>query len=275
MGREIREELAESGDGGWAVQAAAEKLARAGGSGRQADDSSKKPGPVKLGAGLLAVPGVLAGRIRRGEYVDFAELPPALPDGSTAGVQSSEQLLIVQAADYRRTRRRVPDVTVWIRCFILFAGTVATEEPERLMDLLGYMDAIVRAAQKFAWPACEEYDRRFLQMVAGDDSRPWARLDAGLYTECFTAQALTGPTARDTGRGGQAGQAAGPRKRPREPAGAELAEHDRAEAGAPVCGKYNRYRGDCKFGVRCRFQHVCSKCKGQHPVSQCEAGQRD
>ena len=61
---------------------------------------------------------------------------------------------------------------------------------------------------------CEEYDRRFRQMVAGDDSRPWARLDAGLYTECFTEQALTGPAARDTGRGRQAGQAAGPRKRP-------------------------------------------------------------
>ena len=225
MGREIWEEPAESGNGGWALQAAAEKLARAGGADRQADDSSKKPGPIKLRAGLLAVPGVLAGMIRRGEYVDFAELPPTLPDGSTAGVQSSEQLLIVQAADYRRTRRRVPDVTVWIRCFILFAGTVATEEPERLMDLLGYMDAIVRAAQKFAWPACEEYDRQFRQMVAGDDSRPWVRLDAGLYTECFTAQALTGPAARDTGR--QAGQAAGPRKRPREPAGAELVEHDR------------------------------------------------
>ena len=35
MGREIREEPVESGDGGWAVQAAAKKLARAGG-GRQA-----------------------------------------------------------------------------------------------------------------------------------------------------------------------------------------------------------------------------------------------
>ena len=128
--------------------------------------------------------------------------------------------------------------------FILFAVTVATEKPERLMDLLGYMDAIMRAAQKFAWPACEEYDRRFHQMEAGDDSRPWARLDAGLYTEYFMAQALTGPAARDTGRGGQAGQAAGPRKRPREPIGAELAEQDRVEAGAPVCGKYNRYRGE-------------------------------
>ena len=92
-------------------------MARAGGqAGRQAHDSSKKPGPVKLGAGLLAVPGVLAGRIRRVEYVDFAELLPVVPDVPTAGVESSEQLLIVQAADYRRTRRRVPDVTIWIRC---------------------------------------------------------------------------------------------------------------------------------------------------------------
>ena len=274
VGRGIREEPAEEGEGSWAIQTAAEELAQAGGTGRLSGENSKKAGPVKLGAGLSAVPGVLAGRIRRGEYVDFTEFPPALPDGSAAGVQSSEQLLIVQAADYRRTRRRVPDVAVWTRCFILFIGTVTAEEPERLMGLLGYMDAIVRAAQKFAWPACEEYDRRFCQMVVGDERRPWARLDAGLYTECFTAQALPTPAARDSARGGLAGHMAGLRKRPRETVGAKLGEQDRAEAGAPVCGKYNRYRGDCKFGVRCRFQHICSRCKGQHPVSQCEAGQR-
>ena len=123
---------------------------------------------------------------------------------------------------------------------------VTAEEPERLMDLLGYMDAIVRAAQKCAWPACKEYDRRFRQMVAGDERRPWARLDAGLYTECFTAQALLTPAASDSARSRLAGHMAGPRKRPRETVGAELGEQDRAEAGAPVCGKYNRYRGDCK-----------------------------
>ncbi len=74
------------------------------------------------------------------------------------GGQPSEQLLIVQAADYRKARRRVPDVITWTRCFILYIGTVATKDPNRLVDFLGYMDAIVRAAQKFAWPACEEYD---------------------------------------------------------------------------------------------------------------------
>ena len=146
VGRGIREEPAEEGEGSWAIQTAAEELAQAGGAGRQSGENSNMAGSVKLGAGLSAVPGVLAGRIRRGEYVDFTEFPPALPDGSAAGVQSSEQLLIVQAADYRRTRRRVLDVAIWTRCFILFIGMVTAEEPERLMDPLGYMDAIVTAA---------------------------------------------------------------------------------------------------------------------------------
>ena len=76
-------------------------------------------------------------------------------------------------------------------------------------------------------------------MVAGDERRPWARLDAGLYMECFTAQALPTPAARDSARGRLAGHMAGPRKRPRETVRAELREQDHAEAGAPVCGKYN------------------------------------
>ncbi len=224
----------------------------------------RKAGPVKLGAGLSAIPAVLARKIRRGEYIDFAELPPALPEGTSVSTMSSEQLLIVQAADYRRTRRRIPDVMTWTRCFVLYIGAVATTDSEKLVDFLGYMDAIVRAAQKFAWPACEEYDRRFRQMVAGDEHRKWATLDAGLYTECFTAQALPVAAAKEPAKGSQAGS----RKRPREHA--EL-EQERADAGTPVCGKYNRYRGDCKFGARCRYLHVCNRCRGAHPVSQCQA----
>ena len=90
-------------------------------------------------------------------------------------------------------------------------------------------------------------------MVAGDERRPWARLDAGQYTECFTAQALPTPAARDSAGGGLAGHMAGPRKRPRETVGAELGEQDRAEAGAPVCVKYNRYRGDSKLACAAGF----------------------
>ena len=92
---------------------------------------------MKLEAGLIAPPGLLAGKIRRGEYVDFAEFPPATPDGTPSGTYSTEQLLIVQAADLRWSRRKVSDVVVWTRCYILYMGAVAEEEPGRLLDLLG------------------------------------------------------------------------------------------------------------------------------------------
>ena len=111
--------------------------------------------------------------------------------------------------------------------------------------------------------------------MAGDEARPWATMDPGLFAECFTSQARTGPMAKDPGRSNQLGSLAGSRKRQRETAGPTPAEQDRAEAGAPVCQIYNRYQGDCKFGVRCRFQHVCSSCRGQHPVSKCDAGAKD
>ena len=207
----IREEPGEDGEEILAVQSAAEALAVIGS--RPQKGNTVAAGPVKLGAGLTALPGLLAGKIRRGEYVDFAEFPPATPDGTPSGSHSTEQLLIVQAADLRWSRRKVSDVGVWTRCYILYMGAVAKEEPGRLLDLLGYMDAIIRASQKFAWPACEEYDRCFHQMVAGDESRQWAMLDAGLYTECFTAQTLGG--ARDPFRGTQSGYGMTPRKRPR------------------------------------------------------------
>ena len=276
MGQNIREEIEEGGKETGAVQEAADRLARAGGWSRYAEGSPKKAGPMKLGAGLSAVPAGIVKKIRRGEYVDFAELPPAMPEEeATACGQSGDRVLIVQAADLRRTRRKIPDVMVWARCFILYVGVVAADEPGRITDLLDYMDGIVRSARKFHWPTCEEYDRRFRQVVAGDEARPWATMDPGLFAECFTSQARTGPMARDPGRGNQLGSLAGSRKRQRETAGPTPAEQDRAEVGAPVCQIYNRYQGDCKFGVRCRFQHVCSSCRGQHPVSKCDAGAKD
>ena len=109
----MREDPAGDDTGSSALQEAADRLARAGGSEGKSERMPKKAGPVKLGAGLSAVPAILARKIRRGEYVDFAELPPALPEGSSLSTMSSDQLLIVQAADYRRTRRRVPDLTTW------------------------------------------------------------------------------------------------------------------------------------------------------------------
>ena len=79
------------------------------------------------------------------------------------------QVLIVQAADLKRSKHRIPDIAVWTRCFILYIRVLTMDRPEQLTDLLGYMDAIIRASQKFSWPACVEYDVKFWQKAAGDE----------------------------------------------------------------------------------------------------------
>ena len=56
------------------------------------------------------------------------------------------------------------------------------------------------SARKFHWPACEEYDRRFRQVAAGDEARPWATMEPGLFAD-------------PAGRGNQLGSLAGSRKR--------------------------------------------------------------
>ena len=36
------------------------------------------------------------------------------------------------------------------------------------------------------------------------------------------------------------------------------------------CINYNRFNGDCKFATARRFPHICSACKGPHPVLKCD-----
>ena len=229
-----------------------------------------RAGPVQMGAGMLAMPSRLVEKIVRDDYVDFAEFPPAAPEGVYPVAHMSDQVLIVQAADLRKSRRKISDIMVWARYFLLFIKVVEGYRPKRVPDLLGYMDIILRTSQRFPGLTWEDYDARFRQAVAGDSERQWATLDAGLYTECVTTQ---------TGRWGAEApreetrdwEHSRKRMRPRQEQPVDT-ERSMMEPSKVVCGKFNRYRGDCRFSSRCKFAHICSKCRGPHPVTACEQG---
>ena len=108
-----------------------------------------RAGPVQMGAGMLAMPSRLVEKIMRDEYVDLAEFPPAAPEGVSPVAHMSDQVLIVQAADLKKSRHNISDITVWARCFLLFIKVVEVYRPKRVPDLLGYMDIILRTSQRF------------------------------------------------------------------------------------------------------------------------------
>ncbi len=150
---------------------------------------------------------------------------------------------------------------------------VARHTPERVPELMSYLAIITKASQKYKWPSWVIYDQNFRMDAAGNP----AQLDPSIYAQCFTGQVLSTenwcsrcksldhPTLRCPLR---------PAKRPWEAAFGRTKPEQGSNPSNPTtlaaCIKFNRYNGDCKFGNRCRFQHVCSGCGGDHPVSRCK-----
>ena len=101
-----------------------------------------------------------------------------------------DRVLVVQAPDRRRTRREVPDASMWGSCFTLFERAALLVDPARGPELSAYRETIQRAARNHQWDFVRRYDRQFRQSAAGDASRSWAKLDSILFM-----QELAGPQA--------------------------------------------------------------------------------
>ena len=255
---------AEAGDG--------DKLAKAG------TAVSSTP-TIVVAPGIPALPKKLAQKILNGEYVDFAELPPAKGRAKPSSLDWEGQVLLVQPTDLYATKKLIPDLATWVQCFSIYAAVLCSQSPERLPDLLGYAAFIAKCSQKFKWPSWVVYDQNFRQLAAEETLTTWARPDPGVYAQSFTNYALSAegwckychsvdhisdtcparpksmyPRKRVAGSTYPLTS-----KRPAIPA-----------ADDAICKKYNRYDGDCHFGKNCRFRHVCSSCKKEHPVSQCK-----
>ena len=120
------------------------------------------------------------------------------------------------------------------------------------------------------------YDQNFRQEAVGNPDQPWAKAEPSLFTQCFTGQELISENWCTKCQGLDHSSADCPyqtRKRPWSTvAGSTGGIPRNSRNEQPPCLKYNRYQRDCRFGRECCFQHVCSNCRGPHPVSRCKAG---
>ncbi len=249
--------------------------------GEDSGSSVQTPTPlVALGTGLPALPKKLVAKILAGEYIDFAELPPA--KGKTRPVSQAleGQIVVVQAAELLQARKIIPDLATWVQCFSLYASVVALSSPARISELMAYLTVIAKASQRYRWPSWIVYDQNFRQEAAGNPSQSWARVDPSIYAQCFTGQALSSEnwcTRCQCIDHTTASCPYRPRKKPWHSAGgagpASPSGRQEQAAGrqAQVCIKYNKFDGDCKFGKECRYLHICSSCRQPHPVSRCKA----
>lgn len=230
-----------------------------------------------IGTGLAALTSKVVEKMKAGEYVDFADLPPAKGKSRPAPQLLEGQVIVVEAADLIRTRKVIPDLATWAQCFALYVAVVAAHQPARLPDLMAYQAMVAKASVKFKWPSWVVYDQNFRQEAAENPGQLWARVDPSIYAQCFTGQAKTSENWCSECQGLDHTTGSCPyksRKRTWSTASSTASSSSASTSwgakGQEVCSKFNRFNGDCRYGRECRFSHVCSRCRGDHPVSKCK-----
>ena len=227
---------------------------------------------TKISDGLPPVPEKLVAKIRRGEFVELHKLLPECL------AESSDSIGPIPKS---RARKRLNDINVWLQCFALYVGILASSKPALVPDLMAYMISIIRASQEFegsAWMVYDDAYRR--QAAATGDQWQWSQVNPSLYTICFTGKAKRmGRCERCLSAAHKTEECSLPNeddpdmaKRLKTIEAAVMALTQSSSSSLPrgqsgeICRKYNR--GECTFRY-CKYGHRCATCRGNHPAVEC------
>lgn len=239
---------------------------------------SKPAEGVYVGDGSSPVPVRLAGKIRRGEYVDMGELLPEFWTGTRE-----------EEGDGARARRsrKVTDILTWVQCFSSYVAVRGPTAPELIPELMAYLANIVRVSQDYTGLGWVRYDAAFRRQAALTGNTKWSVVNSTMYAMNFTGAAATktrcelclasSHTDRECAQRGNAEPDTRDRLKAIETAVLAMTRQPQPgqrpllPAGPPrpsgePCRKWNTT--GCFFS-RCRHSHTCSTCGGSHPATHC------
>ncbi len=143
--------------------------------------------------------------------------------------------------------RPVPDLLAWVRSFCHYAGIVAKTHPDKEVDLWAYLAIMLSGKDHGDW--WRTYDSRFRQQWPSLEKAEFGRVDQALYTKAIlSARSL----------------------KLAKPPPLESSSLPKAKKRKMmVCFAWND--GRLCASLPCRYQHVCSRCAGDHRKSACSA----
>ena len=124
---------------------------------------------MHLGDGLPPIPAKIATRILNGEFLDVVDLlskawSPRKGDKS-AGKKGA------------KAKKQLEDIQVWLQCYAVYAGVMATKHPERVPELMSYMINIIRASQEFKNSAWIAHDAAYRRQAASTGHTNWSKIN--------------------------------------------------------------------------------------------------
>ena len=185
----------------------------------------------------------LYGQCERGEYVHLPKLKPKPHDKLPNEEDYAMELHHKDGRQYWAPANRdskINGIRQWEQCFRVYAEIYSRANPTRAAEIWQYIETINQAASTFVWDNVALYDYHFRKNMERNPRRSWAKT----FTQMWNVD------LREHKMVGQVGQ------RGDKP----------SQSNKNVCWKYNK--GNCPYGIHCRFDHRCSYCFGRSHTSQ-------
>ena len=238
-----------------------------------------------LGESLPVVPAKLVKRIIRGDYLDMAEML-----SNNMEVERWRALAESEGTPSPRSvgRREVPDMLSWLHCFSLYAAIVCAHRPDRARQMWAYQALMITEARRCGGRGWLLYDATFRQQAASRDNADFSRLNQALYATTFLAYGNRRQSCPNCMLPDHTGQECALHiPRPAPATGVSIGSYqekhtssryfDERSRGEPRKKRFRR--GPCfawNDGMctaqQCQWEHVCSKCGGDHRKPMCNLG---
>ena len=94
------------------------------------DEAAKAPA-VYMGDSLPPISAKIAARIVRGEFVEMVDLLPEAWSTHNGDESSGRK--------GSKVKKKLEDIHVWLQCYAVYVGVIASKHPERVSELISYM----------------------------------------------------------------------------------------------------------------------------------------
>ena len=179
-----------------------------------------------IGGGLPPIPQKLIRRIQDGHFINMAEL---LPDNLEATNSTDDD----HTTNTKRKHQEVTQMMDWIQCFSTYVAVVSRAKPDRVVDLIAYLNLIINGQRRFQDFDWASYDRQFRQKAAATSALQWGTTEGTLWNlSCCNRYTRSSTTFSST----------------------------TSTKKVPICLEWNEDPSEGCPHLNFRYEHVCYRC---------------
>lgn len=183
------------------------------------------------------------------QFIDLAVL---LPNNLVPGPDSSNYTFKLEKNDNisvvpKKAKQSINSIFQWTTAFLRFVAIYAEKFPNATPNLIKHAETVrdMAASGNVSW---QTYDKQ-IRMDRQIRGTPWGKINVEFMLQAQRSRQENKQSFRSF------------RTRP----GQRSAFTNQLPRG--ICWSYNR-EGGCKL-ERCKFQHICTECKKNHPKTKC------